>query len=632
MDTGVISLILRALLLFLSFTGLSAFVRSTLKLNRFIAPMFTSSAVIIVLMLSGMLGMLQAGFLLLYIGGFASLIYTYIIRRIRPDFALIALMGALCIYLGWRCFSCPLRHSDDFSHWALVASYILDNNAFPDAAAQVIRFQSYPVGTASFIYYIAHSLGNHEGLYALAQHLLEAFALLPMLALIEGNRKYLYPVFAVGYVFLITRNPLFINLQVDWILAHYATGAIAAIFCCHRDIKKAVLVSLPAMIVLIYMKNSGMFFAFCILLMLLISARRQKVSGRGQLLMLFGCAAAAAGAYLLWNLHISIAYPAAESSKHAVSLTAYSQNLNEKGLSVIVKIAKMMVKYLLNPDARILLAFLLFGAISAALIAGCLMIPGQRAYLRTVIGGLLCSAGVFALWYAMLFFMYVFSMPLVEAINLASISRYTSTGLTLLSGLGLILLFAFYGRKTLVFPRVFRGVYVLAAAVCLIALVLRFPASNISAKLFTRETQPIPERAQLQDAREALDLPANAQLLLYMGNPAWENTIDTIRYVTMYRHTAAYEFNTPNIDAVFQINAQDFDSVGPMIFYDSFADAGYGCQTHSGSSRFSDDPAELMLSLIDEADAVIFLHDNDALISELTETYTGDTPIYHSFE
>jgi hypothetical protein len=55
----LISLILRALLLGVSFLGLCVTARDTLKLNRFIAPCFVACSVICILMFGGMLRVLE---------------------------------------------------------------------------------------------------------------------------------------------------------------------------------------------------------------------------------------------------------------------------------------------------------------------------------------------------------------------------------------------------------------------------------------------------------------------------------------------------------------------------------------------------------------------------------------------
>jgi len=117
--------ILHGLLLALSFIGLCATARNSLKLDRFVAPFFTACSIIVLLMLGGMLRVLPYVFFAVYIGGFAGLVWTYFVRRVRPDFALIALLAAYAIYLVLRFYPCPLFRNDDVSHWGLVARYLL---------------------------------------------------------------------------------------------------------------------------------------------------------------------------------------------------------------------------------------------------------------------------------------------------------------------------------------------------------------------------------------------------------------------------------------------------------------------------------------------------------------------------
>lgn len=125
MSQGPALLIVRALILLLSFTGLCAGLRVGLRLHRMIAPFVAVSAVIALLMFGGMLGALRLTFYLLYFAGFGGLVYAYGLRRARPEWGLIAAMLVFAACLAWRFYPCPLYLNDDLSHWGLVARHLL---------------------------------------------------------------------------------------------------------------------------------------------------------------------------------------------------------------------------------------------------------------------------------------------------------------------------------------------------------------------------------------------------------------------------------------------------------------------------------------------------------------------------
>lgn len=436
---------LRAILLCLSFFGLCATVRDSLKLNRFIAPAFAACTIICVLMFAGMLHVLKYGFYLLYFGGFAGLIYTYIIRRVRPDWLLIGLFAVFAGYLAWRMGMSHLYISDDFSHWGTAARYLLRFDAFPDGSTTYVTFQSYPLGATSFIYYVARTLGNDESVWLAAQNLLQAILFLPLFAHVQGNRKALCPVLAVLFLVMYKFNRPFASLTVDWLLSFFGFGFAAAILYYRSEPRKALLSALPGLIAVIYIKNSGLFFAAVYIALLTWAAARK--SGRASAVkMLIVAGAIATAACAAWSLHVKFSFPAGFETKHAISLSAYVDKLQAKGVRRCLSISWDMVKKWLWPEF-----YQVFGALFMALgyVSAGLTVrshPELRKYRQPLFRYLAACIGCYMVWFIMLYAMYIFSMPYAEASVLASFSRYDSTGLLCMVGLALIGLLSFYSR------------------------------------------------------------------------------------------------------------------------------------------------------------------------------------------
>lgn len=610
-------LLFRALMLGLSFTGLCAAVRNLLKLDRFIAPFVTSCIIIITLMLTGMAGALHAGFIALYAAGFAGCAYVLIILREKPDLPLIGLLILFCAWLAWRFLPCPIYHPDDVSHWGLVARWLLENDALPDGSASIVKFQAYPLGSATFIYYIARTLKNAEGMYTLAQHLLMGLSFLPLLSHIRSNRRWLYPAVPVAYAFLFMRSHVIVGLQVDWLLSFMAFGAIASIAYYRDDLKKALSVTIPFLIAIVYIKSSGMFFAACAVVALLIVAKRCGCRPSRRIVIALGGVILFAGAYLLWTLHVKLAYPAGFDSKHAVSLNAYVKEIASKGSTLIVDIAMQMLWFLVKPGLHQLVSIAVFIAIGAALVLGCLLIPGQRTQLHRVMKTLLGCIAMYLCWYAMLFFMYLVSMPSQEAGELASISRYTSTGLTFMVQLAFLILFAFYGREEAVLGKALRRLYMTIAALCVAGVIICLPHSNMSKKLFDRETELSPVRMRLAAADAQLNLPEESRLLIF----CLQNVEKEERSYFRTGFNVRYDLRTPHITI---LSSGTLDS-NPEIVFACIAD---------DEVTLLDSPAEYLAENLDDFDAFILIDEDplfEAEIRAFLETYEGNTPVVFAY-
>lgn len=82
-----------------------------------------------------------------------------------------------------------LANPDDFSHWGQVAKIKIENDCMPNFKnAELIWFQSYPLGSASFIYYIYKVIGFSEGHMIWAQILLELSSINTFFAYVKKKR------------------------------------------------------------------------------------------------------------------------------------------------------------------------------------------------------------------------------------------------------------------------------------------------------------------------------------------------------------------------------------------------------------------------------------------------------------
>lgn len=612
--------VLQAVLIALSFIGLCAAVRGALKLNRFIAPCVSACIVITLLTFCGMLRVLKYGFFILYFGGFAGLVYAYLIKKMKPDLPLIGLFALLTGYLLWRMNGEALFLCDDFSHWGLTARYILENDRFPDASAKLITFQSYPTGSAAFIYYICRTLGNREDLWIIAQNLLHALLMLPVFALLEKNRRVFAPVAAAAFLLLFKNARPLSTLCVDWLLALIGAGMAGIVLYERNKPVKALLTVLPCLTACVFFKSSGIFFSVCTAVLLAMTVPAERRSLRRKL---FAAALLISfGAFMLWSLHVKVSFPAGFDTKHAVSLSTYTKHAAAKPLRTYFSIAaRMLLNWL--PPSRSRLFTLLFGA---SCLVWVLSVRRRRSELRPLcmetLRGLLVCAILYAVWFAMLYFMYIFSMSGDEARYIAAFDRYDSTGLLYISGIALIVMFRFLSALDISSVRAVRAASLLLcilALACTPLLSLNMYTAGYSTfhrDLINLDKKTAYNRAALHKLMEETEIPLKDGCFIVYGGML-ENEQEPLS-TTFY--CSKYELQTPKATTIMRQTTQ------------KYADAPYSLRTVPGGMRTAD-PFGALSETLPDCDAILILQRDpvfEALMEEFLKSGSFDIPVFYA--
>lgn len=613
-------LILRAVLLSLSFFGLCATARRELKLNRFIAPCFVACSIICVLMFAGMLHVLKYGFALLYFGGFAGLIYTYFIRRTKPDWLLMGVFALFAGYLAWRMGSATLNEWDDLSHWGLVARHLLRTDAFPDSTASTVTFQAYPLGAAAFIYYVGKTICNTEGLYLFAQNFLIGLSLLPLLAHVRGNRKFLYPVAVCLMVLFFRFDRSLTGLYVDWLLPLVALGTASSALYYQKDFRKALLVGLPGIIACVYIKSSGLFFLFTTALILAWIAKNCGCKPSRVFGVLILSAGVGALAYFAWTMHVRLNFTAGMSTKHAVSLSKYAKTGGSKSFITILRIVKRMLLALVKPYLFQVYAVLFVAACFGVTALVCRVRPALADRRKPVFRGLAVAVGFYIVWYFMLFLTYVFSMSTAEALRLASYWRYVSTGLLYTMGLASILMLELLSDMAVQPARCAKFAFA-AAAIVTIAIAPWFTQEYwlYYPEFVTRDSDYNVLRKGTLDAKAEYNLPEDGNYLIYAGGDI------IVEAVNAYFRSVKYDLNSTNIDAIARI-VPSSGQVQEEIEYS----IGYPAPKET-----CDSPIPFLTEHLDEYDAFLVLFKDEVFEStmqDFLEAYTGNTPILFIYE
>lgn len=428
-----------------------------------------------------------------------------------PGVAFFLGMGVVLLFL--------LRGSiftgyDNFSHWGLAAKILTRFDRFPNFSDRNVMFDSYPLGSASFIYFISEILGNSsEWVMMYAQAMLMVGMLVSLFPFARGWLQSLAPL--VCALFLLCGNNSFFDLLVDSLLPIVALSGLAVCTYEGDKLSEKLWVLIPYSVFLVSIKNSGALFVVFLLgcAWLLLPERRRSLKTWLPLL------AVPVAVLFLWQKHVSMVFVEGLMSKHSMSPRYLYNMLERKTLADLSSIIAAMAKVvftLTNPA----LWMLLFGLL--------LYLAARRLELGKKPGQLLLVAAVSYVCYQIgTLGMYILSMPLDEALRLASYSRYHQSILMFTAGL------FFLETLTVVnaLPEV-RWSKMLRPAVTAVMLVLCFQSIHPHSGFFHRQNSVGSERAKFDNLMEEYNIKADGTYLILVQDE--RNDYGYLDHMTMY--------------------------------------------------------------------------------------------------
>lgn len=270
------------------------------------------------------------------------------------------------------------------------------------------------------------------------------------------------------------------SLMVDNLLAALAVGALAAAMSDEKN--KGIRVCLSAALAMLCMvKDSGLFFAAVVFAALLL----KKTFQSQKRLPCVGALVSAALCRAAWYVHIKTAFPAADISRHAFTLTNMKLAGADKSYADMLTIAKELLKRAATLNNQALQVLLL-----AAVTYGTLRLLGLTARRDGWVP--LLGTAVYVAWLASLWGMYVFSMPVGGALNLDAYERYNST----------CALFLYGAWAVWLLRRLRQGGRLQSVTALLLVLPMLWGGWRAGIPRLFRETYQVPMRAQMQALAE----------------------------------------------------------------------------------------------------------------------------------
>lgn len=439
--SGLVCYILRVLLFILSLMGYALYLETRHQVAYGFGLAIGAGFIISVLWLTGLIFPITGAIWALW--GLGLLLLVLSVRKARRPllnatnlFLFPAAALAFIILLGRR-----LTFVDDFNHWGTMARSVLEHQALPDAGDPLISFVSYPPGAALWIADFMTVTGStSEDMYLFAQALLALLFFCPLTVSLctgegVGRGKRLFQGFMLLAIFLLAASTLsfastMLSLCVDGLLAAAGVGLMCFVLCFHGSSEKKILFSLPLILAVISVKDTGKFFAAFAVVALAYDVIRSGRGSRRSLLLSLAPVAAAFGISFLWQGYVNRAFPQAASAPHSLNLSRLEAVFQSRSAEELEIISGLFIREVFH--VRTTLPLLLFLTVLLA-VFWLRRLTGDAEQRKTAaLAAFLCAH--YLLYLLGLAFVYFYSMEIEGALVLQSYTRYLGTEVCFIFG------------------------------------------------------------------------------------------------------------------------------------------------------------------------------------------------------
>ena len=445
-----LGIILIFLLFVISITGYVLFLFKRFKVKSEFTLIVTFGFFVVILYISALLNLLPLSAYLISASGLVLFLYWLIKSKSKLldlkgvlSFGVVVFL-VLSLYFMIMFRGIRLTHYDNFSHWALIVKQMLIDDRLPNFTnSNLITFESYPPGSALFIYYIAKTIKSSEPVMLIGQMFLMLSCITALFAFTDKNWKLKIVTLCAGLILLISGTSIN-DLLVDTLLPLCALANLAVIVYYKDDIQKGALLSLPIMTLTLLIKDSGILFAAMNGLILIFLYMKPYTSNKDYKsilkwknirTVLFSIAIPFILIFL-WKKHIQLVYEADSLGLHNMSIEYYSKIIAQKSLENIYAIIGVFKNKVLQFDFYANQIMLLWNVFWAVLIF--MLCKSKQKKVRTYLLPILCIDLVYVVYLVGLLGMYLLSMLTKEASNLSGFTRYVNTIILFVNGAFLI--------------------------------------------------------------------------------------------------------------------------------------------------------------------------------------------------
>ncbi len=434
--------LLRLAAFLLSAAGYVAVARAYWKITPRASYIFVFSSQALVMYFAGLAGVLSYAAYALFGTGIVLFIALLINRKIKLAYNTSSLNAInLAFVLTFGLITASLIdtffvHYDNFSHWAVVVKYMLVTDRIPDAASAIIDFKSYPLGSSSFLYYVSRIVGNGEGVMLVGQSMLLFSSFYAVFGAIRDQKRFLLAALlglgcsTMAYFNISIRIN---NLLVDFLLPALALASIGVLLVERRKFSSAGFAVLPVLALLTIVKNTGIFFAllgYAFLLYRAVQFQKADAKLRPFFWGALGIIILSLVPLIAWNIHTSFAFPS-DAGKFSYDFQTLLSFTIDKTPAQIQQIVLLFLTTATSLSQLPTVGFLVFNGVALAS-----YLVARFAFHKKwkLLKALLLLDLAVVLYYGGILAMFIFSMPLDEALRLAGFDRYASSMILFLIG------------------------------------------------------------------------------------------------------------------------------------------------------------------------------------------------------
>ena len=316
------------------------------------------------------------------------------------------------LYLHGKVFT----HYDNFTHWGLVTRTMLEENRFPNFRDQLILFPEYPLGSSVFVYFIASFVGRAEPVQMIAQAYVIFANIIPLFSM-QKNRKSILGLIAVSAFtyFALSYNNSIMDLLVDTLISIVPMTCVLYVteYCDHETSAEAMLPVAFMLCQMIQIKNSGIFYALMVTVILIRNRPRGKFNP-----VRAACILLPFFIFYLWHQHCLYVFNTDGISYHAMTLKNYIHIASGKTLGLMYYIFMQMIKYVFTWKDT-------YSTCAIVALVTFFAIREKKKHEINLKAWFPAMAMIMCFCFQIgLFGMYVFSMPGPEAVEIAQIERY----------------------------------------------------------------------------------------------------------------------------------------------------------------------------------------------------------------
>ncbi|WP_051669279.1 hypothetical protein, partial [Carnobacterium jeotgali] len=351
------------------------------------------------------------------------------IRLFSLDLTRIWMIGYFLIF-SVILLQSSLVHYDNFSHWAVIVKYLITEASLPTATTGIISFTSYPIGSSLFVYYVTLIVGYHEGVMLLGQFMLIMAALYSLFSVIRDSSRTLMTSSLFLTIALFNYFNIAIrmnNLLVDFILPLLALAAVSGIYVLRKNFLLSSIHTILLLSVLAIVKNSGLFFVVIVLIYYLYTSIKNFNKEQSKIILLVvgtgSTVMFSISTFILWEVHVKNTFTE-EVSKHSVNISSYQDIFAEKTNEITTQIIHTFTSTVIDWHSLSTQGIIFVNVI---FIGAYLIIRVGFKRKNSLIKMLFLTDAIVILYYIGILGMFLFSMPIEEALVLAGFERYASS-------------------------------------------------------------------------------------------------------------------------------------------------------------------------------------------------------------